>query len=831
MSLINKNNKYFFESKDVKVFPCAYRGYKDTENNNRVVGFDIEAQMTSEYTLTNLYGKLSENKQSYIISYGSNVLECVIGGYYFKIDIDSIDENTLKQNKYLGIKLKTIDIEDQQQHGDSNRTSKILESFIADTDYYLDPQITVASGEKNIFAGLCAVDGSTTSILTVGFTHYIKVFDDNNNINWDEKTILNSIDTGSGKYSIRMMNENLSDSSSANGDYAVAFGTKNTAGGSNSVVFGNHNNATIANQVVLGQYNADSDDAYLVIGGGTEEDQKNIFEVKTNGAIISSGDATFAGGKVSIGEGNNAFEIENKLDENNLDRITEITGSTKFKNDVIITSSDAKIGFEAETGDISTNGTIHAVGNIITDGAIEANTIITANDVINANKGINVKGASLIVKDSINNDKITLDTNGNISATGTLVVGGKLTANDSVEVKKDLKIIGNLNLSSNTKKLSSAGLIEANKGINVKGASLLVKDGDNNKITLDTNGNIYVDGVIDAKGTISTTENITASHISTDWLKEDTTYDKIILKKAVEIENASLNVTEKITCAETTNSDANNSVVTKGYLDDNFATNEKVFNSINNVFLQDSNDRSEDKDSSIMNSGDKSTETIISNLKKFMLDATYPVGSIYTMYVSSDPNDTKNIKECPTNCPIADTLGGTWERIDGGRFLVAVSDTDSKYSHGTAGGQENTELVKHSHEFNVTGLNITHKINSKLDTHKNGKHQHSIKITSKSTGSGDATGFDDNHGNKDTATFTYFTEKDGEHNHSISTSALANALQIVKIGENSLVVEAGKEEISNTSNLPPYLAVYMWKRVKEKPTTPTSDQVDDTPTE
>ena len=55
----------YFKSKDVKVFPCAYRG----QNINP------EASSFTEYNFTNIYSKQSEKKESFIISDEDNAYE------------------------------------------------------------------------------------------------------------------------------------------------------------------------------------------------------------------------------------------------------------------------------------------------------------------------------------------------------------------------------------------------------------------------------------------------------------------------------------------------------------------------------------------------------------------------------------------------------------------------------------------------------------------------------------------------------------------------------------------------------------------------------------
>ena len=91
----------YFKITDVKIFPCAYRG----QNINP------EASSFTEYNFTNIYSKQSEKKESFIVSYIENKLErklkCVIGGYYFEINLTGYEKSDYK---YLAIKIEDKEI-------------------------------------------------------------------------------------------------------------------------------------------------------------------------------------------------------------------------------------------------------------------------------------------------------------------------------------------------------------------------------------------------------------------------------------------------------------------------------------------------------------------------------------------------------------------------------------------------------------------------------------------------------------------------------------------------------------------------------------------------
>jgi hypothetical protein len=62
ITIIDKN---YIESQNIKVFPCAYRGYY---GSGETKVFDPEARSTTESNFTNTFHRLSSNKESYVIS-------------------------------------------------------------------------------------------------------------------------------------------------------------------------------------------------------------------------------------------------------------------------------------------------------------------------------------------------------------------------------------------------------------------------------------------------------------------------------------------------------------------------------------------------------------------------------------------------------------------------------------------------------------------------------------------------------------------------------------------------------------------------------------------
>ena len=129
--------------------------------------------------------------------------------------------------------------------------------------------------------------------------------------------------------------------------------------------------------------------------------------------------------------------------------------------------------------------------------------------------------------------------------------------------------------------------------------------------------------------------------------------------------------------------------------------------------------------------------------KSELLNAVYPVGSIYISVSGTSPNTL---------------FGGTWERLKD-RFLLAAGNT---YAAGATGGEA-------AHTLTVDEMP---------------KHHHNLYVR----------GFDNS------------SSKEAIVNASYNyTSAQSNA------GQAELIISSTGGSAAH-NNLPPYLAVYMWKR-------------------
>ena len=142
----------------------------------------------------------------------------------------------------------------------------------------------------------------------------------------------------------------------------------------------------------------------------------------------------------------------------------------------------------------------------------------------------------------------------------------------------------------------------------------------------------------------------------------------------------------------------------------------------------------------------------------------YPVGSIYISVNSTNPGTV---------------FGGTWEQIKD-KFLLACG---SKYSNGSTGGAETVTLTtsqipSHNHSCNTTG-----------------GHQHWGTrprwwyAEAERSGSGSVINANTTHAHD---TWQAFGDSAGNHSHTIGNTGGGGS----------------------HNNMPPYLAVYVWKRTK-----------------
>jgi hypothetical protein len=185
------------------------------------------------------------------------------------------------------------------------------------------------------------------------------------------------------------------------------------------------------------------------------------------------------------------------------------------------------------------------------------------------------------------------------------------------------------------------------------------------------------------------------------------------------------------------------------------------------------------------------------------------------------------------NVSPASFFGGTWQAIEQGRMLMAAG---SSWQAGTTGGAAYhtltaAEMPAHDHSAVETAAGAHSHGGS---THPAGNHYHTGTTSTsgahhhgtwgEKTTQGDAPfGYYDstnNHwgssGSLDTDNALFNTSTAGNHSHDFSTSWSGNhshSLSIDSAGAHTHAITIGKTGSGAAfSILPPYIAVYMWRR-------------------
>lgn len=198
---------FYFDSDDVKVFPCSYRGYNTTSNDTMV---DPESRMITESNYANTTGfnfyNTSENTDrgigdTYIISHVNNILKVVIAGYYFEISNVTTPVYGQDPWQYLYINPGQISIAENMY------TTRVLKTVDNDATLNLD--------QSGKFKGLLASEDASQT-----FTIGLKVFNEVENPDTHEITYELNTRMQRIHLSVNDLNSNSGKILTTNGDAA-----------------------------------------------------------------------------------------------------------------------------------------------------------------------------------------------------------------------------------------------------------------------------------------------------------------------------------------------------------------------------------------------------------------------------------------------------------------------------------------------------------------------------------------------------------------------------------------------------------------------------------
>ena len=389
----------YFKSEDVKVFPCAYRGYRESSAE----ALDPSARSFTEYNFSNIYSNISANKPSYVISYNTtdDILKCIIGGYYF--EISNVSTYSFK---WLGIQLSQVN-----NTADNNDSKSVVLVPVGTGDInvnYLD------SEETGEFLGVRYSNEETNC------SYSLQVFDADGNIYERSKRLEDSFGHGAGKYSIYSADDK--NASEANGQHSVALGRNNTAAHDYSTAIGNNLETSSNYQVLLGNGGAAKFSPNENIAIQMVNDGQNIISISKAGDIKTDGFEVTDGSLKTLGS-LTAYE-----------QLIVKSGGASITGQVDITGDTNITGITTITGDTTVNGKLNITDNTTLAKKLTVNDTATiAKKLTVSSGGADITGKSKIDGTLTSTDKLTVENNG-ADISGDVNINGTLAAKDGLTI-------------------------------------------------------------------------------------------------------------------------------------------------------------------------------------------------------------------------------------------------------------------------------------------------------------------------------------------------------------------------------------------------------------
>jgi hypothetical protein len=737
---------YFVKSENIKVFPSSWRGSELILNGDTLLAgsnlpFNPEATLNTEYNITRTAGAVKTYIDQLLTSKVLNAtstkyIDCYtfkffINGYAFEIlNLNSAGLTDSDSNLFAYIRIGDMPIGENPIDN-----TQVLMPFTwtsVDTPVSLDTTLRTAYELSNKETDNVDSDVIDSYVFT-GLVLSEKPLNE----------YITAKNAESSYYSIQLIK---------NGKlcYENCWTTEITAGqeteGKSTLIGEKGLKADVEHMLAVGRFNettvpatSTSEKTLFVVGNGTDETyRRNVLEVtgSTSPDFIIKNDSKLPvySQTVKVSE---VLEISYDSSAEKDDKGVAITGVDTINTGIEVHPEGTSIIINKDKQDSANLGLL-AYGDIIIKnipekefslsfndaednfiGGIQHNT---ANDKLDI-KGINAINEGFIFTNTNNNDyhleignisdnaKLTLGKNFNITQDGVLSQVTKLNqifvGNDtltgistleSTKVKSNevetsevetgrLAVTGNVTVSGDMV-VSSKFEVSSNKTI-VKN-SLTVSS----NLTVNKNieaSNISASNLIEANKAIFTDIQVknNSGSFSIDSSEASLTIDEINASKIDVSEIDSTNIkTTKIDSVEITAPDITTQNIRAG-------VNDKIIISADNKVIINGNvEINGNCDIASSNSFNCSPESLFTEtLRKYIVKATYPVGSVYITSGNEDPYNTFDIS----------TDEWTWEEIKAGHTLVSAGSYNGmSFVAGTQGGSPNTIVPSHKHGIDGT---------------------------------------------------------------------------------------------------------------------------------
>lgn len=410
MSINLNTNTTFIKSEDIKVFPCANRGWNGEGNP-----YDIESKLNTERN--NILALGSNPYNSYIISYENSTLKFVLHGYYFEINRFETEEAAAAA-VYAKIKLTpttiagtttTLVLSDVDTAINGTNDSS-LDLQINNEYYFKGLQLlTTALDEANDYEANNYLDISSSIKRPNSFIRKIST---NNSNEYSEEYImfLGKFEEDSTNFKPNLkaflpVFENTVESTEEESlESGITFPNNVSIKGPNTRVWGN---------VTLHKSNPDAQDNFIV-NTNTTTINSETFKVKDRFNIDSNGITNSLPTTL-----NNTLNVAN---DTTLKKALTVDGSTNLNNTLTVKNGTTLKGSAtlnstlAVTGATTLKGTLKTTSSTTLGNDSSTNTT-TINDKLIANNTTSLMGV--------------------VSLNDTLTVSGKTTLNGALQTTSD----------------------------------------------------------------------------------------------------------------------------------------------------------------------------------------------------------------------------------------------------------------------------------------------------------------------------------------------------------------------------------------------------------